>query len=615
MKLSLGKNGLLTALLLAASTALGLGASTGCAAESADEEVDSEDAELNAAGGRFGPQLFRNDFFTYLKRDGHFTDEQVRQLVLMPTDRAIDPHVAPNAAAPLAPYDAAFSQMRPMDFYQQGLVTPLVTKTGPDGVLEGELRRNPVHIVIVPGIFGEFIPVSPFEEVFRYGGAASVAWDKKLRALEADPTKKDLVRDRQFSAAAVKDVDRSMRDLVRVGSIDDQDGTPLVTVTYLKPEVGSLETFGTLDENADYYLSRLEKYFKITGMPDHLYVMGYSRGMATALNLVTRGEKAHASWMPRVKGVIGLAGVVYGSQLADVALAPGPQKDLLDTTVDFVQNQLQSCEGDTPVARSQATPSAWLMTKNLGHWTSFATRAGWQATRLGNRNAELSREGIETSMADVGRFVSFTRRVLFGEAKNVFSGVEDTSAISGILHLSSPSAEYCANIERFKVTATQIVKGVQTLTTESRMEWWKTHTVPANLRYFAITGTMGDATNEGEQPSPLALNETAYDTHSLDFRSLRGNYYDLLAASNNQLQDSQVPLPRGRFWPEIHGAINPEQGRMKTYFMGTLGIHHWGLSFPRAFSTRDGLEANPFPRTLLLKSIGTFVAQVERRGG
>jgi len=101
--------------------------------------------------------------------------------------------------------------------------------------------------------------------------------------------------------------------------------------------------------------------------------------------------------------------------------------------------------------------------------------------------------------------------------------------------------------------------------------------------------------------------------HSLDFSSLRGNYYDLFAASTHQLQDSQVPVQRARFWPELHSTLNPAQKPLKTYFMGTVGAHHWGLSFPRAFSTKDGLEANPYPRTLLLKSIGTFVAQVESR--
>jgi hypothetical protein len=593
----------LIARVLCGLSFVGVVAAPGCAPE--DETVDADEAELSAPGGALGPALFRNDFFTYLKRDGRYSDEQIRQLVLMPTEEAISPKFAFNPAAPMQSYDDAFKSITPKDFYQQGLVTPLLRRVGPNGPLENELRRNPVHIVIVPGIFGEFISNSPFEETFRYGGAASVVWDRKMKELESDPKTVEQTKDKQFSAAALGDIQRSLREMMRVASIDDTDGTPLVTITYLKPEAGSLETFGTLDENVDYYLPRLEKYFKIVGVPEHLYVMGYSRGTATALNLISRAEQTRASWMRNLKGMIGLAGVVYGSQLADAAMSPGPQKDLLDTTIDFVENKLESC--------TEEEPGAWLITKNLGHWTAYLGRAALIARNMTNQNEALAREGIETSMADAGRFVSFAQRILFGNPDQVFTEEYSTGAITGVLNLSAPNAEYCQNIERFKKTATQIVKGVNSLATQSRMDWWKTHTVPSNIRYYSITGTMGDATPKGKPVSPLAVNTTAYDTRSLDFRSLRGNYYDLLAASGTQLQDSQVPVQRGRFWPELHPMLNPAQKPIKHHFMGTVGIHHWGLSFPRAFATKDGLEANPFPRTIFLKSIGTFVAQVERR--
>ena len=590
------------AALAAAFVATTAGAAPGCAAPE-EEDADSEDAAISAPGGKLGPSLFRNDFFTYLKQDGHYSDEQIKQLILMPTAESLKPRGSMQA------YDAAYAKIRPTDFYQQGLITPLSGRVGPTGGLETELRRNPVHIVIVPGIFGEFIPVSPFEEVFRFGGAASVNWDRKMKALEGDKSKNDLTHDRQFSAAQVKDVSRSLRDLVRVGSIDDTDGMPLVTVTYLKPELGSLETFGTLDENADYYLSRLQKYFQVAGTPEHIYVMGYSRGTPTALNLVSRASAAKAPWMPKLRGVIALAGVIYGTPLADAALAPGSaQRKLLDTMTDFVDNDLESC--------TEKTPGALLLARNLGHWLAFLGREALAARNMPSENENLTREGIETSFADAGRIVSFARRVLLGDPQKVFAGGDsDSSAMLGVLHMASPNAEYCQNIERFKKTATQVIKGVQTLTTASRTDWFKTHTLPSNIRYFAITGTMGDATAEGTPVSPLALNETAYDTKSLDFRSLRGNYYDLFGASQHQLQDSQVPVHRARFWSDVHTSMNPKQAPLDTYFMGTLGIHHWGLSFPRAFSTKDGLTANPFPRTILLKSIGTFVAQVESRNG
>jgi hypothetical protein len=603
------KKSAVRALVALAVTAVTVGLA-GCS-DAQGEAADTDEAEISSPAGAFGPALFRNDFYTYLKSEGHLTEDQVRQLVFMPTAGVIDPKVTVNPDRPLDAHDNAFRGIRPTDLYNAGLREPLVVKrhpTSPD--LEGELRHRPIHIVIVPGIFGEFIPVSPFEEIFQTGGTAKLDFEAKVDALEAsgDPADKERVTDKQYSVAALADVAKSLKSTLRVGSIDDADGKPLVTVTYLKPELGSLETFGTLDENADYYLPRLDKYFQLMGVPSHLYVMGYSRGMATALNLVSRAQAEHASWAPKLKGVIGLAGVIYGSQLADATTAPGPQHDMLATMQDFVDNELESC--------TEATPSAWLVTKNAGHWTAFSGRMALLGTKLGNHNAELQREGISTALADVGKFVTFAKRALLGDPNRVFDaeGADDSIA-AGVLHLSSPNAEYCQNIERFKRTATQIMKGVATLTTDSRVEWWRTHTLPTNVRYYAITGTMGDATPEGALPSPLVKTPLAYDPQSVDYRNLRGNYYDLLAASGTQLQDSQVPVQRGRFWDDVDRALNPAQAPLKTYFMGTVGSSHWGLSFPRAFATHDGLEANPFPRTLLLKSIATFVAQVERRGG
>lgn len=581
-------------------------AMVGCA--QADDEDGTDQAELRAPDGPFGPSLFRNDFYTYLKKEGGYSDDQIHQLVFAPT-AAMQAQVDVNPQKPLEAYDRLFAGIKPSQLYEEGLRQAFVEKQSAiSPELEGELRQRPVHIVVVPGIFGEFIPVSPFEEVFANGGTAAKNWENVLADAELDPAKQALTQDKQYSAAALADVDKTLGATLRVGSIDAKDGTPLVTVTYLKPELGSLETFGSLDENADYYLPRLQKYFQLTGVPDHLYVMGYSRGMATALNLVSRADKEHASWLPKLKGVIGLAGVIYGSQLADATKAPGAQHDMLETMKSFVETDLESC--------TEATPSFLLMTRNLGHWTAFSTRMALLAPRLGNHDAELRREGIETAFADVGKFVSFTKRALFGDPSKVFDAASvDESALSGVLHMNAPSTEYCQNIARFKKTATQILKGVDTLTTDSRMEWFRTHTLPAHVRYYAVTGTMGDATPENAQPSPLVSTPVAYDTRSVDFRNLRGNYYDLLAASGTQLNDSQVPVQRGRFWSDVNQALNPAQAPLKTYFMGTVGIHHWGLSFPRAFATHDGLEANPFPRTLFLKSIGTFVAQVERRGG
>jgi len=113
-------------------------------------------------------------------------------------------------------------------------------------------------------------------------------------------------------------------------------------------------------------------------------------------------------------------------------------------------------------------------------------------------------------------------------------------------------------------------------------------------------------------PSPLATNAFAYDVRSLDYRSLRTAYFDL--STGEQLQDGRVAVQRSRFLPDVHAGMNRAQQPLKTHFLGTVGAHHFGLSFPRALPTRDGMKANPFPRTLLLEAIARFVAHTEGRG-
>jgi hypothetical protein len=587
--------------ILRTVTALGLLAALGACSSSAEDSATGEGA-VTGKDDKFGPSLFRDDFYTYLKADG-VSDADAKKLVYLPTDAVMKP-TARGASADerLASIDDAFKRIKPSQLYNLGAKTPM--KATAD--LEKVLRDHPVHIVIVPGIFSEMIPRTPFEELFDQDTTAAREWKTKGAA----------VTDLRYSVKTFTSEPRPLSELVRVGSIDGADGAPLVTAAYLKAELGSLEDFGTEAENNEVYLRRLDAYFQaLGGVPDNLYIMGYSRGTTVGLDLVVRAFREHKPWAPKIKGFLAHAGVIYGSQLADASFTGGPATDTLNLLREFVGESgqdgvLESCPGG---ANDEA--SADLQASNVAHWTSFIASYAALALDAPSHTDELSREGIDTALPDGARVAEFAAQVLGLR----LPGAPDTG-MGGILDLSSPSAGHCANVERFKMTARKIIAGAETLTTKARLDWWKKpeNALPPGPRYFALTGTMGDATT-ADKPWAIATNPIAYDTGSIDFRSLRGNYYDMLAASGgDQLQDSQVAVQRGRFWPMLHdpsvpGAtpFNPSQAPIHTYFMGTVGVHHWGLAFPRAFSSQDGLEANPFPRTTLLKAIATFVAQVD----
>jgi len=281
---------------------------------------------------------------------------------------------------------------------------------------------------------------------------------------------------------------------------------------------------------------------------------------------------------------------------------------------------LQSCQ-DPDIA-------AGASNKALA-WPGFVTLAALISSRNA-KHPEIGMEGIDAGLPDVGRLSSFVALALGIPMPGV-----PADPSRAVVNVKLFDENHCKNVESFKTTARAIIAGAESLTTKARMEWWKSHVVPSDVRYFALTGTMGDASTNANVWD-LTTNDRAFDKGSIDFKSLRGNYYDFFAASKGiQLQDSQVSVERGRFWPELHnpggdGAVfNAAQTPIQSYFMGTMGTHHWGLAFPRAFSTPgDGRDCpavgvktnplvscgNPFPRTVLLKTIATFVAQVALAG-
>jgi hypothetical protein len=626
-----------------------------------DDAASSASAETTN-DAKFGPELFRNDFATYLKDDLGKNDDAITKLVYLPTEDVLTPEAGGTGAKHRAALDTKFKKILPSKLYANGAnldAHPLVHKDG----LEDILKEQDVHIVIVPGIFGEFIPRTPFDELFSGPSAKRTEWEAKSNECTSatDPAKNKPAFAKGDTTKAGCDLRYNVKELrqewhplaeannqglIRVASLDDKNGKPLATVSYLRAGIGSLEDFGELADDNEVYLRRLDAYFKaIGGAPKNLYIMGYSRGTATGLDLVVRARAAADKhpWADNIKGFIAHAGVIYGSQLADASFKAGsPGKAQLDLLREFVgendaQGQLTSCDGKTQAERASATASSDLMKKNLAAYGTLATSFGEVIAKslvpstfkeldekFDFEKAKLAEKGLFGYLARptpvAAKFGAFAARVLGvpipaaigatmdipnGLPANIHEGVVDISQmIKG-----TSDAIYCKNIEAFKETARAIVNGARTLTTDSRDKWWKANTVPAGVKYYAITGTMYDSGNK-----EMSTNKQAYDPKSVDFQSLRGNFYDLLAASGTQLQDSQVPVQRGRFWPALldpRTGFNPNQTHVETYFLGTVGVHHWGLGFPRAFSTDDVLGANPFPRTTLLKSIATFVAQVQ----
>ncbi len=224
-------------------------------------------------------------------------------------------------------------------------------------------------IILAPGIFGEFIVAHPFQDVLddnteKKGGPSTYKKDflVKLQGANNDNDLKMYSTDlrlelskttfggylnakQQGSENALYNLGRiptKLDELVLVGALKNEDGKIVANTLTLDTKALSLESLGALRSNAKMFNRRLSKFFKIMGhIPKNIILEGYSRGTPVALDMLALGsenecsdidEKASdtflehgclsldgkiSNWTKNVKSFLSVAGVIYGSEIAD----------------------------------------------------------------------------------------------------------------------------------------------------------------------------------------------------------------------------------------------------------------------------------------------------------
>jgi hypothetical protein len=517
--------------------------------------------------------VFRNLFYTYLKQS-NYPDERIQQLIFMPPKEILqEPTYGSSPEQGFADLRSTFARYRASHLYETGLKIPFHKIPQPEQTFA---KSGPITIVLIPGILGEFIEKRPFEEALETGQF----WQKNHILLNTS-------RFPVYSLEHLKPIEEPLAKSVSLGSIDAPSGNPLINVIFLRPQMASLETVGTLQSNNDIYIKKLDLLFSLLSPTDlqNVYIMGYSRGLPVALDLISRTWKERAThpWIHNVRGVVGLGGVFYGTELADDAMDPTESTVTSKgvATLTWVGREIQ------PVTN----PSQLAI--NTQKWAQVGYEFANLNSRVSNAQSDVTR--IDSAALQVDKMdLMATATLLWNTA---FTQLNLRAAVS----------DYNGNVARYKHFISEAYKGLETLGTKQRMAWWKANTIPGHIKIFSITGSMPDMPR-GDKPSPL-LDFDGYGKNTTDFSgSLRGSFYTLTTVSNgNELNDSQATNYGSRFWPKLTRVINPSQQPLQHYYLGALGTHHWGMAFPIAFKSESG-RVNPFPRLALLKSVGTFLS-------
>jgi pimeloyl-ACP methyl ester carboxylesterase len=434
------------------------------------------------------------------------------------------------------------------------------------------LARHPLTIVLVPGIFGEFIPTRAFEEVLAQASVDRDAFKAKVADAirNNDPNGQDL----SYDFHQLKEKPLALNELVNVGTLKDKSGRAIAKVVLMFTPFMSLESMGTLTEHASMFNRRLSKYLALTG-PQELAIVGYSRGTDLSLEMLAQAKAQNASWLPSVKAMISLGGVTWGSSLAD-------------DTENTSSANYQAIQ-EVKKLRNSIDPND--VHKTINAWATFGRAMIPIAPKMTSHPKMPESSSLKASPLNSGV-----------DAKSI---VGLTKLLWAQFDLAHPIADFAPNVLRFQALIDAALDGVGQLTTRARTEWWASHAIPLSVKYYSITGAM--ANPEASDVDNLAFNTAIGYNKTYDDLSLLQNRLDYESLSGIALNDSQVSVAQAMILPNAAERLNPLNAGMKSAFLGTVGTHHWGLALRTVNAMKDG-RTNPFPREALLKALAAKVA-------
>ncbi|EKX37761.1 hypothetical protein GUITHDRAFT_116068 [Guillardia theta CCMP2712] len=337
---------------------------------------------------------FRNMFFTIARRHG-YSHRDIEKMILFPTEsmfKQLSPLAhdarwpswfnrseAPGHLSPKERMQYALKQLdnvsrksKPSQLFEAGETQPFVKMKGDTRNIFRE--SGAITLVLLPGILSELIDTKLFGDVPAWADSTLKGrWKERMEVCskilphergEGEECDESDTVDRRWSLDKLDFLVEPLAELVDVASIDAKgveeeleegaspslpDGHPLIHLVRFNTPMGSLETMGTIERSSTTFLRRLTKVMRIMGgeLKD-LYLVGYSRGAAVALELLVQARKSPKlfPWVRRVRGVVSLGGVIYGTEAADTVTQDHLHKKILESVLETVEHVDYSHEGD-----------------------------------------------------------------------------------------------------------------------------------------------------------------------------------------------------------------------------------------------------------------------------
>eukprot|EP00823_Brevimastigomonas_motovehiculus_P005226 TRINITY_DN3730_c0_g1_i1.p1 TRINITY_DN3730_c0_g1~~TRINITY_DN3730_c0_g1_i1.p1 ORF type:complete len:553 (-),score=115.78 TRINITY_DN3730_c0_g1_i1:307-1965(-) len=515
---------------------------------------------------------FRNVLATYTQQYDANMYPYLNQLIYLPPPDLLD---LSHEVTSLSEMDKRVHGINVSDviaFANTFPIKPLTLEKANEAFLPD--KGHPITLFLIVGFGGELIDTWPFMDLWEKNPNSFFA---KKFAANWKTAKHNDQYDLMWDMAQEAFVEKSMQDLVRAWSVDWSDGSPMVQFVACLTPFMSLESFSfTLEESVDLYYRRISKMRAILDPQiQDTYFFGYSRSGAVALAMASDIRRKDI----QLKGVISIAGVYYGSVMADALMGD------IQPLPSYAQATSQSLEA-----------LRYLNTKLVAESSHFIQNSFY----------------ITECLAKIaGYFLSEPKIPEMGQLKMKYPSLTITwrtmieLAIKD-LNLTHPIKDYEHIVRKSKLYISHVLTDAPLLTTKQRLAWLRTHTIAEDLSYYSLLNTE-------EDPEQLAWDDPLAEKGLLhpDTWFLRQQYYMLLQASGGvHLNDGQVTLSHALLLPKVHQALNPLQKdfNARTHWMALIGGSHWSTALPWVVATDDKWRAF-FPRDALLMTVANYISQ------
>lgn len=431
--------------------------------------------------------------------------------------------------------------------------------------LAGKISKEKIPtVIIVPGIFAEMIDTPAFSEAFASSNAYRNEIKIKTQGLRLPLTE-------VFDFESLQKKAKPITEVFEFGDIE-VDGQRIANLILLKTELFSLDSLGRMRELSDRFSHRLSTLFEVIGVPEDIIFVGYSRGAAIGLDMLSSAlvSTERVNWLSSVNSFISLAGVITGSALADETATPSTPSGNLLRELSIAARDLKP---------NKEPPEKHIL-ENTQNFAKNALILGRLLKAIGKYALH------EIDPANKLRVPSQP------EIKRIFLIASD------LFKLHEPITEYSANILKLKILLKAVEHGIRELRSLVRVDWWKNNVVPRGINYYSIAASFSDR-------SEVSNADFGFNFPSIDDKNLYDSYSKIIRLTGDSLNDSQVTVDRATFDLEKLSALNPVyRDSYQMEHLGVLATHHWGIALSKV-NESSGVhgEANIFPRTELLKAL------------